>query len=430
MIILVLGAGQGGFGVSASDVTLAPYRWRVVEWEITHALNKWRYRIREVLPWHQTPYEEEGLLDRFLELSREVRGLEMQLLSSRDDGSSPLIDEVALQEQLRALRRHQDRMQPQAEEILESLVSASLSDEGFKSRIGLIWPPVDVDMSIPPSVMVMSPRDRIERQNTVTLRPKLRLEEREALEDDVFRTQNLSGLVVDIAGIATYPSIVSPELSLHETLIATTHEWLHQYWFFHPLGRNYWKDSNTTILNETAADLAGRELGRQIYEALVGVVVIEPGKAQVTEGDFNFRREMQYTRSQVDNLLAEGRVEDAETYMENRRQIFVENGFFIRKLNQAYFAFFGTYADSPASTSTIGEEIALFRASVDTVGDFIRAIAKFSSYEDFLAHLEDTESIKVSTQNRANRPFVERKFSPQQLGHFPGRLLEGVERWC
>ena len=138
MIILVLGAGQGGFGVSASDVTLAPYRWRVVEWEITHALNKWRYRIREVLPWHQTPYEEEGLLDRFLELSREVRGLEMQLLSSRDDGSSPLIDEVALQEQLRALRRHQDRMQPQAEEILESLVSASLSDEGFKSRIGLI----------------------------------------------------------------------------------------------------------------------------------------------------------------------------------------------------------------------------------------------------------------------------------------------------
>lgn len=428
MILLVFGAGQGGFGVSASDVTLAPYRWRVIEWEITHVMNKWRYRIREVLPWHQTLYEEEGLLDRFLELSREVRGLEIQLLTLGNDGSSPLIDQVALQEQLRVLRRHQDRMQPQAEEILESLVSGSLSDEGFKSRIGLIWPPVDVDMSIPPSVMVMSPRDRIERQKTVTLRPQLRVEEREALEDDIFRTQNLSGLVVDIAGIATYPSIVSPELSLHQILITTTHEWLHQYWFFHPLGRNYWKDSNTTILNETAADLAGRELGGQIYQALVGVVVLESGKARVKEGDFNFRREMQYTRSQVDNLLAEGRVEDAETYMENRRHIFVENGFFIRKLNQAYFAFFGTYADSPASTSTIGEEVALFRASVDTVGDFIRAMAKFSSYEDFLAYLEDTESVKLSSQNEGNRPFVERKVSLQQLDHFPGRLLEGVWR--
>ncbi len=48
-----------------------------------------------------------------------------------------------------------------------------------------------------------------------------------------------------------------------------------------------------------------------------------------------------------DELLAAGKIEEAEAYMEARRQVFWDNGYAIRKLNQAYFAFYGAYADVP-----------------------------------------------------------------------------------
>jgi len=41
-------------------------------------------------------------------------------------------------------------------------------------------------------------------------------------------------------------------------------------------------------------------------------------------------------------LLHFGRVKDAEQYMELRRQYFGENGYQLRRLNQAWFAFHGS----------------------------------------------------------------------------------------
>ena len=42
--------------------------------------------------------------------------------------------------------------------------------------------------------------------------------------------------------------------------------------------------------------------------------------------------------------------------MEERRLLMVEHGYPIRVLNQAYFAFHGAYAESPASSSPIGAQ--------------------------------------------------------------------------
>ena len=66
---------------------------------------------------------------------------------------------------------------------------------------------------------------------------------------------------------------------------------------------------------------------------------------------FDFNAEMHQTRVIVDRLLAQGKIDDAESYMEQRRVFFWENGYHIRKLNQAYFAFYGAYADQPAGSS-------------------------------------------------------------------------------
>ena len=69
---------------------------------------------------------------------------------------------------------------------------------------------------------------------------------------------------------------------------------------------------------------------------------------------------MHKTRVHVDELLAEGKIDEAEAYMEQRRQIFVQNGYYIRRLNQAYFAFYGAYADVPGGA-----------AGEDPVGPFL-----------------------------------------------------------
>ncbi len=52
--------------------------------------------------------------------------------------------------------------------------------------------------------------------------------------------------------------------------------------------------------------------------------------------------------------------------MELRRQVFVDHGYIIRKLNQAYFAFYGAYADSPVSAAgedPVGEAVRELRAA-------------------------------------------------------------------
>jgi hypothetical protein len=147
------------------------------------------------------------------------------------------------------------------------------------------------------------------------------------------------------------------------------------------------------IPNETAA-IAGKEIGRELiaryYPELLPPPPAEPAEAPAEESkpgeppEFDFRLEMHETRLEVDRLLAEGKVDEAEQYMEERRQVFWENGYAIRKLNQAYFAFYGAYADEPggaAGADPVGSAVRLLRADSPSLANFIKRIAWMSSYE-------------------------------------------------
>ena len=69
--------------------------------------------------------------------------------------------------------------------------------------------------------------------------------------------------------------------------------------------------------------------------------------------------------------------------MELQRLIFVDNGYNIRKLNQAYFAFYSSYADSAASNTSIGNELDEFRNYFTSLENFILEIKNISNYEEF-----------------------------------------------
>jgi hypothetical protein len=98
---------------------------------------------------------------------------------------------------------------------------------------------------------------------------------------------------------------------------------------------------------------------------------------------FDFGREMAQTRVRVDELLAQGEVQQAEEYMEQRRQFFWENGYRIRKLNQAYFAFYGAYADAPGEQGDdpIGPALLAIRNDSDTLAEFMNRVSAITSLD-------------------------------------------------
>jgi hypothetical protein len=95
---------------------------------------------------------------------------------------------------------------------------------------------------------------------------------------------------------------------------------------------------------------------------------------------FDFRHEMHKTRVVVDRLLSEGKVEEAEAYMEKRRNFFWDNGYRLRKINQAYFAFHGSYAASPGgaasgSANTLGNNLRNLRQEMPSLAAYVRKVA-------------------------------------------------------
>ena len=91
---------------------------------------------------------------------------------------------------------------------------------------------------------------------------------------------------------------------------------------------------------------------------------------------------MRALRLEVDDLLAAGRVDEAEALMEQKRLFFAENGVYIRKINQAYFAFHGSYADSAGSIDPIGPKLQELRERSDSLESFIETARDFTSAAD------------------------------------------------
>jgi hypothetical protein len=88
---------------------------------------------------------------------------------------------------------------------------------------------------------------------------------------------------------------------------------------------------------------------------------------------------MRQIRQNVDADLAAGRIDQAEQYMDEQRDYLQTQGYYIRKLNQAYFAFYGTYADTPAYTDPIGKAIQDIRNQRISLKDFLNKMDHITS---------------------------------------------------
>jgi hypothetical protein len=395
LALVVFAAGHGDSRPSDLDLAVAPHKFSLVRWELSHFLDKWVHNLGHNLPWNLAPRQSRDRIAQvqgFFALGTQLRELERRLLFPLETTGSRLSsrEERSLREQIEGLKGERGRMQAEVEETIEAEVSSILVQEGFASRIGLIFPPVDTVLSRSPGVLILSPRDRIHRLQTILLNPGLDDEERGRVEDRVFQEENLAALVESTSGVATYPSIVADFTGLRHALEITAHEWVHHWFFFQPLGQHFWDSAQMTTLNETAATLAGRVIGDRAFSSMTGAPVPrEPALPPPPDpGGFDFDAAMRETRLRTEELLGQGKIEEAEAYMEERRQLMAANGRFIRKINQAFFAFHGAYATSPASISPIDEQLKALQSRTDSLEEFVKAVARFGSYPEFLDHLE------------------------------------------
>jgi hypothetical protein len=71
--------------------------------------------------------------------------------------------------------------------------------------------------------------------------------------------------------------------------------------------------------------------------------------------------------------------------------VFWENGYRLRKLNQAFFAFYGAYDGAPgggaAGADPVGPAVRLLRRRSASAGEFIQTIAWFTSVEQLRTYL-------------------------------------------
>jgi len=302
-----------------------------------------------------------------------------------------------LRSQRDALRDRQTTLAPFAESILQYQLSNALANLGL-SFIGQPLPPVLYHSSPTPLSLIVSSRNKIEQIANISVLPTLTLDEQISLEDKVATSLDVSTLVVPIGGVGVYPTMVTETTDLRWLLSTIAHEWTHNYLNIRPLGLNYSTTPELRTMNETTANIVGDEVGhlvlQEYYPELLAsslnkqpVLFIETRRSLRSLDDpplFDFRAEMHETRVTADELLAEGEIGEAESYMEARRQIFWQNGYLIRKLNQAYFAFHGAYADLPggaAGEDPVGPAVRALRGQSKSLKDFVNTIAWMTSFD-------------------------------------------------
>jgi hypothetical protein len=278
---------------------------------------------------------------------------------------------------------------------MQTQVSATLADLGLTTG-GQPVPPIAFHISPLPYNLIISPRDKIQEDASISLVPDLTVDRQVTLEDQVAKALNVSTLVVPVGGIGTYPTMVMRSTNLPWLSDTISHEWIHNWLSLRPLGLNYMATPELRTMNETTASIAGSEIAQIVLkryypelaaEAAIQTVSLPAGP--VGPGDwprpqFDFRAEMHQTRVHADELLAAGKINEAEAYMEQRRQVFWDNGYAIRKLNQAYFAFYGAYADVPggaAGEDPVGPAVRALRAQSKTLTEFLETISQMTSFQ-------------------------------------------------
>ncbi len=400
-VLLIALTGTGCAPPRSFDARLKsivrPYIFSIPKWEARTIFGE----AKQSLPEKRASDGVSRVAEYFSAVEK-VRALKSEVEKARADGEQEEL--ASLEEEIDEWRQEKAALEGTVEKIIGRQIRETLSRQGIynpvdrylKLKIG--FPPLNFKLEKPPHLLVVSPREKIESMREVTLLQDMRLEEIEGIEAEVDKL-GVSSLVVGLGGFGgTYPALVTDEASLRFVIDTAAEEWLHQYLTFTPLGFLYLLDLTGVARNyeiatmtETLASMVSKEIGSMVYEKCYLELEGSGNGALPPEAkpDPEFNREMRAIRSKVDEYLARGEVKQAEEFMERKRQYLVSKGYDIRKLNQAYFAFYGTYADRPSSISPIGNELRELRNQSASLKDFLGTVAMMTDRQDLMTVLNE-----------------------------------------
>jgi len=379
-------ASDTNFDKSLSSI-VKPYCFSIVRWEFTtipYEASQW------IFGKHEKTDDEITMVTEYFSYGERIKNLESEIEAINADNREGNL--TLLEAELSRLQEQKVALESTVERVIEKQIREMLVQQGISNpadryiRWKVSFPPVNFKLQEPPYLLVISPRDKIESMREITLQPSLSLQEIMSIETKVDKL-GVSSLVVELGGLgATYPSLVTNEASLRFTIDTAIEEWLHQYLVFKPLGFLYLLDLvgvsrnyEIATMNETLVSMVSKEIGSILCEKYYPEYEVSIAQNHTTESGFDFNREMREIRKTVDIYLARGEVEQAEEFMEQKGQYLASMGYYIRKLNQAYFAFHGAYADSPISISPIGLELKALRGQSASVRDFLSTVAAMTN---------------------------------------------------
>jgi hypothetical protein len=369
------------------SLPLSKDEYNLAVWEVRHFPDKWLYLVGH-LDNDSSREEDNADVLRYLQLQQKVDALQAQLSQESATDATPE-EQQATSRLLDSARNERDSIANRVQAILEGRISAIASGLGIDttlplfSRVHWLFPPIDFEFEDPPYLLVISPRDRIVEESATLLKSDLSLEEAERLEKEAeAKSNNVSALVVPTGGIGAYPAIIEPTDDYLSALQVASHEWMHDFLYFHPLGARYFENDTMRTINETVADIVGTEMGLLVEAAYPLPAPTPSPTPQPSQGAIDVDQVLRQLRLQVDALLAQGKVTQAESLMEQTREYLAAHGYYYRKINQAFFAFYGLYGTTGASSSPIGPELQQLRQKSASLGDFIRAVEGITSESD------------------------------------------------
>jgi len=331
---------------------------------------------------------------RYLETLGQTSQLSQQIADAyaHPERGDPEPATLEIRQERARLRAWLDARAPLTEAILGEQVASVLQSAGM-GTLGQLWPPVSGTFTPLPTLLILSPRAVIRSDYQLTLQADMTAADMAGLEHSIEQAlPDRSAYITPIGGLSAYPAMLLEFPALDWMLEVMAHEWTHHYLSVYPLGIHYSTYGETRVINETSAELVGNWVGQMAIERFYAAhlarekALPQPLRRPASPQDgapaaprFDFYAEMRRTRVAVDRLLAEGRIEDAELYMELKRRYLVAQGYTLRRLNQAYFAFYGAYAGQPggaAGEDPIGPAVRRLWARTDNPAAFLHQVRR------------------------------------------------------
>ncbi|HEX2172796.1 MAG TPA: hypothetical protein VHL09_10175, partial [Dehalococcoidia bacterium] len=226
----------------------------------------------------------------------------------------------------------------------------------------------------------VGPRDRIAITYSNLVDPTLDVSEQARLEAELDRRLGMNSIVTPIGGFAAYPSMIPATSSLNASLETIAHEWIHHYLTFRPLGWNYFAGYEMRTINETVADIAGREIADRVRQTYYPSLPAPPRSAATpATGREDFAAAMRRIRRETEALLATGDLGAVERYLEEQRRALAVQGHYLRELNTTYLAFFGAYS---AGGNRWESGLRGLRARIDSLATFLETIGQAGTPEE------------------------------------------------